>query len=629
MDESKNKGFVIRLITAITVSMVLFHLYTAGLTMLTAFLQRGIHLTFILVLSFLMMPFRKKTMGKISVVDWFLAGLSLAAGLYITIFYKEILYRLGILTTTDIIVGWILIFLVLEQARRATGNVLVIIAILAVLYPLIGNYIPGILGHRGYGFDRVASQMAMSLEGIFSAPLGVSAEYIVLFIFLASLLNQCGMGEYLLKLALSIAGRFTGGPAKTAVMASSLFGSISGSAVANVASTGTFTIPMMIKQGFPRALAGAVEATASTGGQLMPPIMGAAAFIMAQILGVSYVTILGAALIPALLYYWSVFNGIHFHAMKYGMKPLPADETPPFFQTLKEGWHFLTPLLLLVVLLVVVRYTINKAIFYTIVATFVITYINPQTRLGWTKFKGACMDAARNVITVAGACAAAGLVVGSITMTGIGFKMFSVIMTLSGGILIISLIIIMIASTIMGMGIPTTAAYIIVAVTAAPALMDIGVTPIAAHFFVFYYAVLSAITPPVALAAFAAGGIAGARPIKIGFIAMGLTISAYVVPFAFVYNPALLGDAPFFEIVKATITAMFGITAIAAAWTNFLLARLGTIQRLLFASGGFLVLIPEGMTDLYGLALLIAGFILHLVVRRRAKKKAEAQIDSF
>ncbi len=282
----------------------------------------------------------------------------------------------------------------------------------------------------------------------------------------------------------------------------------------------------------------------------MPPIMGAAAFIMAQILGVSYVTILGAAIIPSILYYWSVFMGVHFQASKYKMKPLAPEDTPEFLKTLKEGFHFLVPLILLIILLVVVRYTITKAIFYTIVATYIVTFLNPKTRITFDKFRGACLDAAKNVITVAGACAAAGLVVGSITMTGIGFKMFSLIMALSGGIFIVALVFTMAASTVMGMGIPTTAAYIIVAVTAAPALMDMGISPIAAHMFVFYFAVLSAITPPVALAAFAAGGIAGESPMKIGWTAVGLTISAYVVPFAFVYNTALLGSAPLFDISK-------------------------------------------------------------------------------
>jgi TRAP transporter 4TM/12TM fusion protein len=621
MDNLKYEALVAKLVMAISIALVLFHTFTAGITMPTAFLQRGIHLTFVLVLSFLMIPFRKRPDKKISLIDWFFAFLSLASGLYITVFYEDILYRMGMLTPVDIIVGWIIIFLVLEQARRATGNVLVIIAALAVIYPLVGSYIPGVLGNRGYGFGRVASQMAMSLEGIFGAPLGVSAEFIVLFIFLSSLLGQCGMGEYLLKLALSVTGRFVGGPAKTAVVASSLFGTISGSAVANVVGTGTFTIPMMIKQGFPKHFAGAVEATASTGGQLMPPIMGAAAFIMAQILGVSYVTVLGAAVIPALLYYWSIFMGVHFHALKFKMSPLSPENIPPFFKTLREGLHFLIPLILLLILMVVVRYTINKAIFYTILATYVVTFVNPATRITWHKFKGACLDAAKNVITVAGACAAAGLVVGSITMTGIGFKLFSIIMGLSGGNLIIALLFIMVASTIMGMGVPTTASYIIVAVTAAPALTDMGVAPLAAHLFVFYYAILSAITPPVALAAFAAGGIASENPTKIGWTAVGLTVSAYLVPFAFVYNPALLGSAPVLAIIKAIITAVIGVTAIAAAWTDYLLTRLGIIQRLLFACGGALIIIPGMITDLIGLGCLLTALIANILARNRLRKE--------
>lgn len=625
MENSKSKDIALYIVLALSICLVLFHTVTAGLTMLTAFLQRGVHLTFVLVLSFLMLPAKKG--GKLTAFDWLLALLSLGAGLYIIILYEDLLYRMGLVTQLDVIIGWIIIFLVLEQARRAAGNVLVIIAGLAVIYPLVGQYIPGILGHRGYGFDRVASQMALSLEGIFSAPLGVSAEYIVLFIFLSSVLGQCGMGEYLLKLALSIAGRFTGGPAKTAVIASSLFGTISGSAVANVVGTGTFTIPMMIKQGFPRRLAGAVEATASTGGQIMPPIMGAAAFIMAQILGVQYVVVLGAAIIPALLYYWSVFMGIHFHALKYKMDPLAPEDVPPFFKTLKEGIHFLIPLVLLVVLLVVVRYTVNKSIFYTIIVTFIVTFSNPQTRITWDKFKGACLDTAKNVMTVAGACAAAGLVVGSITMTGIGFKMFSVIMSLSGGILLLALIFTMLASTVMGMGIPTTAAYIVVAVTAAPALMELGVAPLAAHLFVFYFAVLSAITPPVALAAFAAGGIAGESPMKIGWTAVGLTVSAYVVPFAFIYNPALLGSAPAIDVIKVLVTALIGVTAVAAAWTDYLMTKMGIIQRVLLAVGGFLVIIPEGVTDIIGIVFVVIGVALNYIARKKNMSgKIQAEI---
>lgn len=624
MSSSEKKGFLVKLVVAISILMIVFHFTTAGLTMLTAFLQRSIHLTFVLVITFLCLPSRGGKNGRLTAFDWVPALLSLTAGSYIIFFYEDILFRQGMVNTVDVIMGWIIILLVLEQARRSTGNVLAVIAGLALLYPMVGQFIPGLLGHRGYGLDRVASQMALSLEGIFSEPLGVSAEYVVLFIFLSSVLSQCGMGEYLLKLALSMTGRFTGGPAKTAVVASSLFGTISGSAVANVVGTGTFTIPMMIKQGFPPHLAGAVEATASTGGQIMPPIMGAAAFIMAQVLGMPYVAIMGAALIPAILYYVSIFMGIHFNALKLNMRGLDPGEVPPFRKTLLEGLHFLIPLVLLVVLLVGVRYTVMKSVFWAIVATFVVTFPNREHRINWTKFKKACADAARNVITVAGACAAAGIVVGSISLTGIGFKMFSLIMGLTGGMLFLALIFTMIASTIMGMGVPTTAAYIIVAVTAAPALVEFGISPLGAHMFVFYFAVLSAITPPVALAAFAASGIAGESPMKIGWTAVGLTLSAYIVPFAFIYNPALLGSASTLQVAEVVATAIIGVTAFAASLAGYLLAPLGPVQRLLLLAGGFLVIVPEIITDIIGLVLVCTGVVLNLL----AKKKTREQVRS-
>ncbi|NWF55701.1 MAG: TRAP transporter permease [Syntrophaceae bacterium] len=605
------------LIIFLSVLLMVFHIATAGLVIIPSFLQRGIHLAFVLFLSFLLLPLRKTGRGTVSALDWVLAILSLGAGLYVIVFWKEILFRQGMVTPLETAVGWVLILLVLEQARRATGNVLAIIAAIATLYPLLGQHIPGLLGHRGYGFDRVASQMALSLEGIFGTPLGVSAEYIVLFIFLSSLLSQCGMGEFLLKMALSITGRFSGGPAKTAVIMSSLFGTISGSAVANVVGTGTFTIPMMIRQGFPPHMAGAVEAVASTGGQIMPPIMGAAAFIMAQILGMSYVTVMGAAVIPAILYYLSVFMGVHLYAVKIGMRPSRGAEIPPFFKTLKEGLHFLVPLLLLLFLLVVVRYTVTKSVLWAIAATFVVTWPNREHRLTWAKIQDACLDAAKNVLTVAGACAAAGVVVGSITMTGIGFKLFSLVMGFSGGILLIALIFTMVAATIMGMGVPTTAAYIIVAITCAPMLIDFGVSPLGAHMFVFYFAILSAITPPVALAAFAASGLAKESPMKIGWTAVGLAASTYIVPFAFVYNTGLLGAALPGQVLQVTFTAMIGITAVAAAWTAFLFAPLKITERMLLALGGVLVIVPEIYTDLLGLVLV--GFVAAGSWRKRKK----------
>lgn len=593
------------MITGLCIFLVIFHVITAGFVTIPAFLQRAIHLTLVLVITFYLYPFRPKKNGDLSIWSWSFFLLSLGAGLYVVIFNNEIMFSQGMVTLEMAIMGWIIILLVLEQARRSTGLVLAIIATMAVLYPFLGKYLPGLIGHRGYGFARIASTMALSMEGIFGTPLGVSAEYIVLFIFLAATLNQCGMGKYLLKLALAVTGRMVGGPAKTAVIASGFFGTVSGSAVANVVGTGTFTIPMMIKQGFPPHIAGAVETVASTGGQIMPPIMGAAAFIMAQILGISYVEVMAAALIPALLYYTSVFMSIHFHALRLRIRPLPPEQVPSLRQTLQEGWHYLIPLLVLIALLVVIRYTVTLAVLWAIATTFLVTALHKESRITWRKFQEACLDTGKNVLTVAGACAAAGLVVGSINLTGIGFKMFSLIMSITGGKLILVLLFSMLGSTVMGMGVPTTAAYIVVAVTCAPVLIDFKINPIAAHMFVFYFAILSAITPPVALAAYAAAGIAGGSPMKIGWTAVGLGLSTFFVPFIFVYNPELLGIGSIINILLASGTAVLGVSMISASTIGYLLRPLLFLERILLMGGGLTLIIPGLLTDLIGLTLFI------------------------
>jgi TRAP transporter 4TM/12TM fusion protein len=602
-------------ISGICIALVLFHTITAGIIVVPEFIQRAVHLTLVLVLAFLFRPMWKRADGGLSRWSWIPVVISVLTGLYIIVFNNDIMFSQGMLTMEMIVVGWVLIILVLELTRRATGWILALIAAVAVLYPIFGKYLPGLIGHRGYNLGRIASTLGLSLEGVFGAPLGASAEFVVLFIFLASVLNECGMGQYLLKLALSMTGRLTGGPAKTAVIASALFGTISGSAVANVVGTGTFTIPMMKKQGFPAYIAGAVEAVASTGGQIMPPIMGAAAFIMAQILNVSYVDVMKAAVIPALLYYTSVFMSIHFHALRLKIKPLEASQVPALGKTLKEGWHYLIPLLVLIVLMVGVRYTVTLSVLWAIVVTFVVTWFNPQSRITWEKFVNACVDTGKNVLTVATACAAAGLVIGSINLTGIGFKMFSLIMGLTAGIMFLVLIYTMLGSTVMGMGVPTTAAYIVVAVTCAPVLIDFKLSPMAAHMFVFYFAILSAITPPVALAAYAAAGLAGASPMKIGWAAVGLGASTFIVPFIFAYSPELLGEGAALNVLWACITAVIGVTAISAGSIGFLMVQLKWFERILMAVAGLTLIIPGIITDMIGFGLV--GIVVFLNYLRK------------
>jgi TRAP transporter 4TM/12TM fusion protein len=373
---------------------------------------------------------------------------------------------------------------------------------------------------------------------------------------------------------------------------------------------------MMKKQGFPAHIAGAVEAVASTGGQIMPPIMGAAAFIMAQILNISYVDVMKAAIIPALLYYTSVFMSIHFHALRLKIKPLEASEVPSLRETLKEGWHYLVPLIVLIVLMVGVRYTVTLSVLWAIVVTFVVTWFNRQSRITWSKFVNACVDTGKNVLTVAAACAAAGLVIGSINLTGIGFKMFSLIMGLTAGIMFLVLIYTMLGSTVMGMGVPTTAAYIVVAVTCAPVLVDFKLSPIAAHMFVFYFAILSAITPPVALAAYAAAGLAGASPMKIGWAAVGLSASVFIVPFIFVYSPELLGEGALLNVLWACLTAVLGVTAISAASIGFMMAPLRWFERILLAAGGLTLVVPGIITDMIGFGLLGLVFSLNYLRKK-------------
>ncbi len=591
-------------ISGICIALVLFHTITAGIIVVPEFIQRAVHLTLVLVLAFLFKPMWKRADGGLSLWSWIPVVISVLTGLYVVVFNIDIMFSQGMLSMEMIVVGWILIFLVLELTRRAAGWILALIATIAVLYPIFGKYLPGLIGHRGYNLGRIASTLGLSLEGIFGAPLGASAEFVVLFIFLASVLNECGMGQYLLKLALSMTGRLTGGPAKTAVIASALFGTISGSAVANVVGTGTFTIPMMKKQGFPAHIAGAVEAVASTGGQIMPPIMGAAAFIMAQILNISYVDVMKAAIIPALLYYTSVFMSIHFHALRLKIKPLEASEVPSLRKTLKEGWHYLVPLIVLH------RPDGGRPVHGDPVGALGDCghlrrdLVQPQSRVTWSKFVNACVDTGKNVLTVAAACAAAGLVIGSINLTGIGFKMFSLIMGLTAGIMFLVLIYTMLGSTVMGMGVPTTAAYIVVAVTCAPVLIDFKLSPIAAHMFVFYFAILSAITPPVALAAYAAAGLAGASPMKIGWAAVGLGASTFIVPFIFAYSPELLGEGALLNVLWACVTAVLGVTAISAASIGFLMAPLKWFERILLAVGGLTLIVPGIVTDMIGFGLL-------------------------
>lgn len=621
--DSNKKHYTSSVILVVALVLAAFQLYTAGVSMLTAWIQRDIHIVLIIILVFLIYPITKKgEREKATIFDWFLILLALASGAYIIFNYQAIVLRLGTPTRMDIAFGIIMILLILEAVRRSTGWVLVIIAGVLLLYNFIGPWIPGILGHKGYSLSRVVSQMYLTTEGIFGTPLGVSASYIFLFVFLTSMLEKIGMGDFLLEFAMAVMGRYVGGPAKTAVVASGLMGTISGSAVANVVGTGTFTIPLMKRNGYLPYFAGAVEACASSGGQLMPPIMGAAAFIIAEFLGIPYISVVIAALIPAVLYYLGVLSGVHFEACRLGLRGLPREQLPNTWQVLKKGWPYLIPIAVLIYFLGILQYTPIRSGFYAIVTAVVVSSFKKVTRLNWERFKDAVLAAAQNTIAVALACAAAGLVIGSINLTGMGLKLSSFIISISGGNVWLALILTAVIALIMGMGLPTTAAYIVVGTMAAPALVEMGLLPLAAHLFVFYFAIISAITPPVALAAYAAAGIAKDDPMKIGFTAVRLTLGAFIIPFLFAMDPTLIAKGDFPSIAWATLTAIIGMMALAGGAIGYVIKQATILERALLIVAAFLMLQVGLVTDLIGFVLIAAALLVQL-----GRKKKELLTD--
>lgn len=475
----KPVGFIGLIISIIAISMSAFQFYTGGFGLWLALKQRALHLAFALALIFLLYPSTKKGIDsekdKIPFFDIILAIVGAATSLYLIIYYKELVFRAGLPSTIDLIMGGITILLVLEATRRAIGPELPIVVIVFLLYAYFGPYMPGYFAHRGYSLERIIEHLYMQTEGIYGIPLGVSSSFVFLFILFGAVLNKTGMGKFFIDLSMALAGHTTGGPAKVAVIASGFMGSVSGSSVANVVTTGSFTIPLMKSIGYKKDFAGAVEAAASTGGQIMPPVMGAAAFVMSEFLEIPYIKIAAAAVIPAIIYYVAVMIMVHLEACKYGLKGLPRERLPKTKQVLKEKGHLILPLLGLVYLLVR-GYTALFAAFWAIVMSLAASMVKKETRLDLKNFLGAFEDGAKGALGVASACACAGMVVGVTTLTGFGLKIASGIVALGGGKVLPTLFFTMIASIILGMGLPTTAKYIILAIMAAPALIQLGVS---------------------------------------------------------------------------------------------------------------------------------------------------------
>lgn len=564
-----------------------FHLYTSAFGLMASMLQRNIHLMFALVLSFLLFPARKTSpLGRITLFDTLLVILSFITMIYLWINFKEIIWRTTFPLFWDKIIGLILIVMVLEMARRTIGIALPIISIIFLLYAYFGPILPSPFTHRGYDIDRIIGTIYMTTNGIFGIPLGVSATFISMFILFGSFLEHSGGGQFFIDLANALVGRTRGGPAKVAVVASGIFGSISGSAAANVATTGTFTIPMMKKLGYKDYFAGAVEAVASTGGMIMPPIMGSGAFIMAEILGISYVTVIKAAFIPALLYYIALMIMVHFEAIKQDLKGLSREECPKLRDVIITRGYLLMPLILLIYLLVIRRMSPMMSALWSSVAVILVSFLGRATKMNIEKLIKAFVGAAENMIKVASACACAGIVIGVLSLTGLGLRLSIILPIFAGNNLILLLFLTMIASIILGMGLPATAAYILLAVLGAPALVGLGASPLAAHLFVFYFGCISNITPPVCVAGFVASGISGASVNKIGMAAVKLGIVGFLVPYLFIFNSTLLLEGAFFKILYTFFTGITGCFCLAIGLQGWLFEKLSWILRIIMILAG-------------------------------------------
>ena len=601
-------GMMAILIALIAVSFSVFQFYTGGFGLLLALKQRAVHLAFTLTLIFLIYPRSSKEFekdkNKIPFYDIIFAIIGAGTCLYLAVFYKEMVVRSGLPTTLDLIVGAMAIIFVLEGTRRVIGNALPIVVSCFLIYSYFGQSMPGFFAHRGFSLTRIIDHLYAGTEGIFGIPLGVSASFVFLFILFGAVLNKTGMGKFFIDVAMALAGHTTGGPAKVAVIASGFMGSINGSSVANTVTTGSFTIPLMKSIGYRKDFAGAVEAAASTGGQILPPVMGAAAFVMAEFLGIPYIKIAAAAAIPAVIYYIAVMTMVHLEACKYGLKGLPKERLPKIGRVLKARGHLIIPILGLVYLLVR-GYTPLFSAFWSIVMCLAISMIKTETRLDLKKLLGAFEDGAKSALGVAAACACAGMVVGCVTLTGLGLKVAGGIVALGHGNLMLTLFFTMIASILLGMGLPTTAKYIILSIMAAPALVDLGVNPLAAHLFILYFGVIADLTPPVAVAAYAGAGISGGNSMKTGFIAVRLAVAGFMIPYLFALDPGLLFiNSTVGHTLVLIFTALAGVLALGAAAGGYLLDHTQIHERALLVISALLLLTPDTLTDIAGIAIL-------------------------
>ena len=641
------------LVGSMLIALSLFHYYTAGFGLLQEMVHRGIHLSFVLSLVFLVFPISKRGYDApsksslirplgIPIYDWLLAiGAVLAVSHVPLIPLDDLAFRVGNPSTTDVILGGLLIFVLLEGTRRSLGWPLPIISLIFMGYALAGPWMPSILTHPGNSLSQLIDHLYMTTQGIYGVALGVVATYVFHFVLFGVFATRIGLGQLFLDCAAWVAGRFAGGPAKVSIFGSALFGMISGSSVANAVTVGSLTIPAMIRLGYRREFAAAVEAASSTGGQITPPIMGAAAFLMIEFLELPYTTIILAAVVPAFMHFFGVLMQVHFEAKRTGLRGLRPEEMPDINAALKRDWPTIIPLAVLLWVLFS-GYTPYLAAFWGITACVAVGLLNPRRRMTIRDVLEGLRDGAKYALAIGAAAATVGIVIGVVTLTGVGFKVSYIVTSaadwLASGVgailptsiisastlsLLFTLMMTGVVCILMGCGIPTTANYIIMVTIAAPTLVMLNVEPIVAHFFVFYYGLLADITPPVALAAYAAAGMAAADPFKTGNTAFRLGLGKALVPFVFVFSPSLLLVTKSFnwpDFLLAFIGCALGITCLGAALSRYALAPCRKWETVLLVIAAVLLVAPEIYSTLLGLIIIVPvavrQYTAHLQVRR-------------
>lgn len=631
----------------ISVIFVLFQLYATLSGAITAQVLRATHLAFVQLLAFLLFPPTKNSpRNTLPWYDIVLGLIGVACWLYIVVNFDSLVRRSGNNTPMDVAVGIVGILVLFESCRRIVGFPIMIIAGSFIVFAFAGKYLPGFLHHRGYSLQRVVCHLFYNTEGIMGTPIGACSTFIFLFILFGALLEKTGIGHFFIDVCNALAGGASGGPAKVAVLSSALLGTVSGSSVSNTVGSGSFTIPMMKRLGYKGEFAGAVEAAASTGGQIMPPIMGAAAFLMAESLGLPYITIVKAAIVPAILYFTGIFITVHLEAKKLGLKGLPKDQLPRFMPLLLRKGYMILPLVVIIYFLCAGKTAVFAALMGIIACVLVGFGVSVsdlahgrKPSFGGKDIVEIMCTAARNIISVAIACGMAGIIIGIVTLTGLGLRLGNGLVMLAHGKLLLTLVFTMVASIILGMGAPTTANYLITSTITAGAIISLGIEPLAAHMFAFYFGIIADVTPPVALAAIAGAAIAKAKPMKTALNATKLAIGAFIIPYMFVYNSKMLMiNASALSVVMIIITAILGMFGISVALEGYGFNNTGffynsrkgkatiiafdAVERLLFAIAGLLCVIPETKTDIIGVSLLAALIAYQLILKKVRSTKA-------